>query len=131
MANVVNRTTKEYLKSVNTPDYPVSEWIINPVVPDVPSKYWNISGDTVTEMTQAEKDAVDAAELSQRQQAIRDALKARFDEEDDNTKAMGLLMLQMYQLIRAEIKPAALNNPLPDITPAQLKARFQAIVDSL
>lgn len=96
----------------------------------VPVKYWKGTS-VVTEMTQAEKDAVDASELSQKQQAIRQALKARFDEEDDNTKAMGLLMLQMYQLIRSEIRPAALNNPLPDITPAQLKARFQAIVDSL
>lgn len=28
MANVLNRATKEYLTSVNTPDYPVSDWII-------------------------------------------------------------------------------------------------------
>lgn len=64
MSDVVNRTTCEYLKSVNTPDYPVEDWIINPdlsALEEVPQKYWKIDGDNVLEMTQAEKDAVDEA----------------------------------------------------------------------
>ena len=64
MSNVLNRTTKEYRTSVNTPDYPEVTWIINPdlsAVQSVPVKYWKIVGDTVTEMNQSEKDAVDAA----------------------------------------------------------------------
>lgn len=66
MANVVNRTTKQYLVSVNTPDYPTEEWIINPnlsAVQNVDKKYWKIDGDNVVEMTQAEKDVVDLADL--------------------------------------------------------------------
>lgn len=65
MSDVVNRTTKQYFKSVNTPDFPAADWIINPdltALIGVPSKYWNISGDTITEMSQAEKDQVDADE---------------------------------------------------------------------
>ena len=64
MANVINRTTKQYLRSVNTPDFPVEDWIINPdlsALESVPQKYWKVVGDTVVEMDQAEKDAVDAA----------------------------------------------------------------------
>lgn len=64
MANVVNRTTVEYIKSVNTPDYSPAEWIINPdlsALDDVPHRYWKVVGDDVVEMDQAEKDAVDAA----------------------------------------------------------------------
>lgn len=64
MANVLNRTTKQYITSANTPDYPTADWIINPDlsgVSGVPSKYWKITGDVVTEMNQTEKDAVDAA----------------------------------------------------------------------
>lgn len=94
-------------------------------------KYWVITGDTVAEMSQPEKDAVDAAEQSARIAAIKAELKVRFDREDDNTKALGLLMLELYQLIRSELKPAALNNPLPNITPAQAKARFNSIVDGM
>lgn len=57
MANVLNKITKQYLRSVNTPDYPTSEWLINPVIPDCDPKFWVIEGDTIREMAQAEKDA--------------------------------------------------------------------------
>jgi len=30
VSDVINRTTHEHLFSVNTPDYPVADWIINP-----------------------------------------------------------------------------------------------------
>ena len=56
MANVINRITRQYFKSVNTPDYPVSEWIINPVLPNCTPKHYVIEGDIVREMTQIEKD---------------------------------------------------------------------------
>lgn len=62
MADVVNRITKEFILSVNTPDYPVEDWIINPdltAVEGIPQKYWKIIGDTIVEMNQSEKDAVD------------------------------------------------------------------------
>lgn len=67
MADVVNRTTRVYLRSVNTPDYPASDWIINPnlsAVAGVPTQYWAISGNTITEMSPAQKAAVDAAEAA-------------------------------------------------------------------
>jgi hypothetical protein len=63
MASVLNRTTKVYYESVNTPDYPESEWIINPditALTGVPTKHWKIEpDDTVVEMTEAEKVAYD------------------------------------------------------------------------
>lgn len=64
MANVLHRTTKQYLKSVNTPNYSEVDWVVNPdlsSVQNVPTKYWKIDGDTVSEMNQSEKDAVDNA----------------------------------------------------------------------
>lgn len=64
MANVINRLTLEYLRSVNTPDYPEEEWIINPDltgVEGVPKKYWKIDADSVVSMSQEEKDAYDLA----------------------------------------------------------------------
>lgn len=73
MANVLNRTTKEYQISVNTPDYDPSEWIINPdlsAVEDVPSEYWVVTGDTVTpDRLQWRKDL-----LKQEVDLIRDTL---------------------------------------------------------
>jgi len=75
MANVLNRTTKEYRPSVNTPDFPESDWIINPdlsAVEGQPSKYWKIDGDTVTLMDDIERTIVDAVETT----AIDDAAVA-------------------------------------------------------
>jgi len=66
MSNVFHRIKKDYLKSVNTPDFPEDIWIINPdlsAVENVPRKYWKITGNTVSEMSQPEKDTVDASLL--------------------------------------------------------------------
>lgn len=66
MGWVVHRTTIEYIASVNTPDYSPAIWIINPdlslLLDIVPWKYWKVSGDSVLEMSQAEKDVVDGIE---------------------------------------------------------------------
>lgn len=79
MADAVNRTTKVYVQSINTPDYPIGEWIINPDlsgVVGVPNRYWVITGDVITEMSQGEKDALDAAAL----EAARDSIAAEVDQ---------------------------------------------------
>ena len=68
MANVINRTTLEYRTSVNTPDFPTENWIINPDLSNlvnVPSKYWKISGELVLEMNTSEKAVVDQAFITQ------------------------------------------------------------------
>lgn len=62
MSNVLNRDTKEYFTSVNTPNYPTRDWIINPdltAVVGTNRKYWKIVGDTVSLMTKEERDVVD------------------------------------------------------------------------
>ena len=67
MANVLNRTTKQYIASANTPDYPVADWIHDPELSAVigwDSKYWIITGDVVTLMDQTQRDTVDANEAT-------------------------------------------------------------------
>jgi hypothetical protein len=67
MATIVNKTTFQVLRSVNTPDYPTSQWLINPAglsaleAASVPSMYWKLTagGDDVEEMTAGEKTVVD------------------------------------------------------------------------
>ena len=79
MANVLNRTTKQYLESVNTPDYPTQDWIINPdlsAVTGYAPKYWIITGNVVTLMDQTSRDAVDAADTS----AAKDKLADNIDQ---------------------------------------------------
>jgi len=67
MGNVLNRKTLEYLSSVNTPDYPESEWIINPDLESlatVPRQYWKVDGYSVREMTSSEKKVVDDGSIA-------------------------------------------------------------------
>ena len=71
MADVLNKRTKEYKKSVNTPDYDRltgeywdnGNWIINPsFIPDCNIKYIVIEDDTIRKMTIEEKAIVDYVE---------------------------------------------------------------------
>jgi hypothetical protein len=67
MANVLNRTTKELRFSVNTPDFPASDWIESPdmtAVAGFPPKYWDIVGDAVTLKDAAGRDAADSEEAA-------------------------------------------------------------------
>lgn len=67
MANVLHRISKVYLLSQNTPDFPVSDWVVNPdlsAVAGYASKYWTIAGDTVSLMTPAQRQAVDDQEFT-------------------------------------------------------------------
>lgn len=64
---VLNRTTLQYLIGVDGKSYDTKDWIINPdlsAVKGVLQKYWKANADdTVTEMSQDEKDEVDSAAL--------------------------------------------------------------------
>jgi len=122
MANVLNRTTKQYLASVNTPEYPVAEWIINPdlsAVSGQPAKYWVISGDSVTFMDQASRDAVDA-EL---RDASRESAVKQLDQTEDILRAFMLVVLDQFNALRA-------LHGLPDATPAQLRDAIKAKLGS-
>lgn len=98
MANALNRTTLAYMRSINTPDYPVADWVIDPdmsAVAGYPRKYWLLSGDKVTLMSQAERDAVDAAELS----AQKDSLAEQLDISGFD-RAFAEIMLDEINLLR-------------------------------
>jgi hypothetical protein len=92
MAYFVHRTTKELEISVGTPSTPVEDNIRNPDLTGlydlttrtylVEKKYWEITGDVISEMSQAEKDVVDASDeyvIPARQKKF-DAIDARTDE---------------------------------------------------
>jgi predicted NACHT family NTPase len=142
MANVLNRTTKQFLTSANTPDYPVEAWIIEPdmsAVVGFGSQYWVITGDVVSLMTQQQRDAVDAAAL----ETSRDAKAARMDDLEDELRAtqmatnLGLNQTNarynaLLDAIDAAATLAALKtaaaaiNNLPQRTAADVKAAVRA-----
>ena len=130
MADVLHRTTKDYRRSVSTPDYPSQDWIINPdlsAVAGQPVKYWTITGDVVSLMSQAERDAVDAAEAAAAITADKDANKAQLDAERV-LRAVALVALDEFNLHAARIKSIldAIDN---SATLAQVKAAILLIAD--
>lgn len=137
MANVLNKTTGQFLRSVNEPDYPQADWIWSPDI----SAFDSIGGyqakyavlpatNPVQMMDLTARNAVDAALAAAAVLADKAEQKNRIDQEKA-IKAIALVMLDMYDLIKNELKGAALNNPLPTITAAQMRQRFLDKVDSL
>ena len=139
MSDVLNRTTKEFLRSVNDPDYPTVDWIIEPTVGGQRMRFWivpiqrkepryvNIVGDTVTEMTEVEKDAVDAAAAAAGDLARKAQAKDEYDGDFGLLKkAVALVMTDEINILRAAVDP-----PLSDRTPAQVRTAIRNKVDSL
>jgi len=127
VANVLNRTSKLFLVSVNTPDYPLIDWIHSPdlsAVVGFAERYWTITGDVVTLMSQAERDAVDAALLT----AARDAAAAQLQQTEDVLRAFMLAVLDELNL-HADKHNAILDAIDAGSTLAQVKANIAAVTD--
>lgn len=63
MASVLHRISKQYIDSVNTPDFDPTDWIINPDLSAVSGhsyQYWVIEGDSVRLAAQSEREQIDA-----------------------------------------------------------------------
>lgn len=120
MGNYVHRTTKQYLQSYSPNDLPepLANYIESPDLSNVvgvPTKYWVITGDVITEMSQPEKDVVDAALLS----ATRDAVVQR--EIDD----LESVMRQLVKLMVSEINILRQQHALADRTLAQVRTQLR------
>jgi hypothetical protein len=127
MAAVLHRTTKQYLPSANTPDYPVVDWIINPdmsAVAGQPAQYWIITGDVVTLMDQAQRDQVDANLLA----ASRDSTAAILAEPEAYPRGYALVALD--ELNAHALKTNSILDAVDAATTlADLKSRIALITD--
>jgi len=130
MSAYLNRTTKEYVrgidptgmeaktgevfKGVDGQAIPNANWARNPdmsAVAGEPSKYWIITGDDVTLMDQAARDAVDAAAETAQLDSIADEL----DQTRTIMRAFAEVVLDQVNALRADHGRNALTH-------AQLKA---------
>jgi hypothetical protein len=122
MPNYLHRTTKQYLQSISPNDPRIlgneADYIFMPdlsAVEGVPNIYWTITGDVVSEMSQAEKDVVDAAILSDARDA---AIQAEIDELESVTRQVVVAMVRELNILRA-------LHGLPDRTLAQVKTQLR------
>jgi hypothetical protein len=130
MANVLNRTTKELRRSVNTPDFDVVDWIHNPdlsVVTEQSSKHWVIDGDSVRDMTTTEKNTVDSDEAAAAAAALKAAAVAVVDGADPVLK---LVLEAMAIVLQRELRAIKGNNPRPEATIDELKTEMKEWINN-
>lgn len=99
MASVVNRTTFEFLASVNTPLFPDPPWKVNPdmsQVVGVPTYFqkWDAVNDRPIPMTAGEQATVTASRLS----TARDATAAQLTSTENIIRALVLLIMDEFNL---------------------------------
>ena len=117
MANVLNRTTgltvpyrKDYRQSVNTPDFGVADWIIQPdlsAVEGFSNIYWDITGDVVSLAGLIERNTRDSELAALQLQADKDEAKTQTDAD---RRLLGFMqvMVDEINILRsnASIPPA-------------------------
>jgi len=134
MANWLNRTTKQHIARRSPRDMEAqfggafvdgsgnaqgnATWILQPdlsAVAGIPSKYWNIVGDVVSEMSGAEKSAVDQTLLDERRD---NAVSGSIDSIESVVRALALATLDEINVLRAQ-------HSLADRTMSQLKTSIR------
>ena len=120
MGAYLHRTTKQYFQSTSPASLPEAlvNYIDNPdmsAVEGVSSKYWIVTGDIVTEMSQVEKDTIDAATLTAKREA---AVNAMIDNFEGNSRQLVKLMISEINILRSQ-------HGLSDRTMAQFKAQIR------
>lgn len=125
MANVLNRTTKQFIRSANTPDFNPADWIVDPnlaAVAGQPTRYWLIAGDVVSLMDAAAQTVVDDAIAVAKDTAEKDAAKTSIDLER--------VVRALVDLLPNEFNVLRTLHSLPDRTAAQVNAALKANIDA-
>jgi len=129
MANVLSRTSPYvYLVSVNDPDYPVVDWIHSPDLSAVngwDSRYWIVTGDVVSLMSETERNAVDAALLDASRE---DSVQQQIDNIESVLRAFMKTVLTEFNLHAAKHNEIATTVDAATNL-AEFKTAMQAVND--
>lgn len=133
MGDYLHRTTKRFRQSISPNELPepLANYIEDPdlsAVAGVPSIYWIVTGDVISEMAQGEKDTVDAALLS----SARDAeIQAAVDNLESVLRALTKMIISEINILRQQFNTTttevqqATNTSLADRTLAQVRQQLR------
>lgn len=132
MGDYVHRTTKSYLRSVSPNELPepLANYIEDPdlsAVVGVPSVYWIVIGDVISEMSQGEKDAVDAQLLQERY----DSIIQEIDNLESVLRALTKMIISEINILRQQFNtttaeiPQATDTNFADRTLEQVKQQLR------
>ena len=101
MSTVVNKVTLEVKVSANTPEYAPSEWLIDPILPDAPKRYWIVEGDNLREATEEEKGPIDVEYLAEQKELRIQELREQYNEALESRYQTRTLLYANYLLTKA------------------------------
>tara|TARA_R110002073_G_scaffold297576_1_gene463835 strand:+ start:885 stop:1397 length:513 start_codon:yes stop_codon:yes gene_type:complete len=103
MSTVVHRQTLEIRESVNTPEYALSEWLIDAKIPEWPKRHWvrPITGDTIEQRSQELRDEADAEDLEEQKQNRITEIREQYNEALDSRYETRTLLYASYLLTKA------------------------------
>jgi hypothetical protein len=132
MASFIHRATYEYVTSVHSPDYPIEDWLKNPDlsgVVGVEQKFWKVVGDTVVEMSQAEKDVIIAVEDAAAQQALESRIIDNMVVPEPGTASPEVIALLEDHPIWTDSE-TGLSGPMNVIEPLSLRRELHGDLDT-
>ena len=101
MSTVVNRDTLQVKVSADPAEHDVSDWLIDPVLPDAPKRYWIVEGDNLREATDEEKGPIDVEYLSEQKEFRIQELREQYNEALDSRYETRTLLYASYLLTKA------------------------------
>lgn len=119
MPDWLHRTTKQYIGSDAEADLPepVANYIEYPDLSSVkgyPKKYWAITGDVISLISQTARDTLDATQL----ESDRDRAANKLNNNENLLRAIMLVVTEEFNILRAE-------HGLPARTLPQLKTAIR------
>ena len=124
-------TVTGYLRSVNTPDYEgQTNVLINPTLPEGWGgrlDFWKVVDGAITELSQAEKDAITSAEAAAVKAAKIEAAKAPMTADVSEA----IILRAVVAVLLDEINTLRAREGLPARTMTQAKAAILSKVDEL
>lgn len=120
MGNFLHRVTKRVYRSIppNELPEPLATYIAQPdlaALDSVPSRYWKITGDVVSEMSTAEKSAVDLVILN----TSRDGAVSEVDEREGTLRQILMVLIDEINVLRQ-------LNALPNKTFGQIRNQLRS-----
>ena len=101
MSTVVNRSTLQVKVSADPAEHDPSEWLIDPILPDAPKRYWIVEGDNIREATEEEKGPIDVEYLAEQKELRIQELREQYNEALESRYQTRTLLYANYLLTKA------------------------------
>ena len=101
MSTVVHKITLQVKVSADPAEHDVSEWLIDPTIPNAPKRHWVVEGDDLREATEEEKGPIEVEYLAQQKEQRVQGLRELYDEALESRYKPKTLLYASYLLTKA------------------------------